>query len=879
MRFLRRPKRRSPEPEATPGVKRMPRREFLRLLWEGGQTLAFAPLLDFSSDLDGKQLGFTDSLEGDPVIIAERLTSPETLHPSTDNLPFFTEPSPSHLQNIQPLGTLPTKHLAAVEPTEWAQQLSESSLGSLGNNINFTLNTGEPTPANLVRSLNCSVSHPAVGTENLTQHFGRHNPALYGDWFGGTHTGTDYLGEFPYTAPFEAEVVAIGSGFDQDEHKGLGPNAIFLRSLHPVGHDGEGHNLYLYAVYGHGQSVVPNLVVGDVVRPGEILGLTGALGNTTETHLHFETALGPHNALNQTEQFITWKDPSRIIYFDSSSVWNHQLRRQLNNTATEDNLVKQMVTHFPEPDEHFDRTGYHADPKEYGSGQLNIENLPAQLNDVTYVITVNINDGSLGLWQMGEASQPRKVFDTKVLVGQKLKRDYVLSGSYAITDHAQDGSYVDGQRGVHYNHRGIPRDTLTPPMIARVNGFAQIQNFAHVDDLTSIADISALREDGSFDPDRSQYTINQIPPVQQYANREQALLARLSDVGCNFSTGCVNVATRDWQRLLENWLSPAINEGKKVYVIFSYPGIDHQQLLLPTDYEVNRDDPFLAGGLDNWYNRTNKVSFREWAAARPEEASQLINNFNDLAKTVIQTYLDQCYAGVDQPAFAQAINFWQECFPEGKDQRLTTEPALTVKQQTAFNIINGWKDKTLPALATVNTTGWDPASDVVFFSASSDTAFNSWMNSELGPLGNLDMSLESLSYFETFLGKAGYSIDRPVEIPRSTFLAAEVLWRLASNNRSIDLTTALTTKRAWADQLAAALYSNSQPQLLRNWNRFFQETYYLNLVTVPLTNQLSQPTPYDGVIDIMHRLLNNQTVNQAEINQVQEAFQDWQINK
>ncbi|MEU1530679.1 M23 family metallopeptidase [Streptomyces fagopyri] len=89
-------------------------------------------------------------------------------------------------------------------------------------------------------------------------------------WSSGSHTGVDFhaASGTPVHAVGSGTVVAAGWG-------GAYGNQVVLRM-----HDGT------YTMYGHLSSI--GVAVGQTVTPGGVLGLSGATGNTTGPHLHFE---------------------------------------------------------------------------------------------------------------------------------------------------------------------------------------------------------------------------------------------------------------------------------------------------------------------------------------------------------------------------------------------------------------------------------------------------------------------------------------------------------------------------------------------------------------------------------------------------------------
>ncbi|MGW3629266.1 M23 family metallopeptidase [Streptomyces sp. NPDC005122] len=89
-------------------------------------------------------------------------------------------------------------------------------------------------------------------------------------WSSGSHTGVDFhaASGTPVHSVGAGTVVTAGWG-------GAYGNQVVLRM-----HDGT------YTMYGHLSSI--GVSVGQTVTPGGLLGLSGATGNTTGPHLHFE---------------------------------------------------------------------------------------------------------------------------------------------------------------------------------------------------------------------------------------------------------------------------------------------------------------------------------------------------------------------------------------------------------------------------------------------------------------------------------------------------------------------------------------------------------------------------------------------------------------
>ncbi len=110
-------------------------------------------------------------------------------------------------------------------------------------------------------------------------------------WRGVVHTGIDI------PIPIGTEVYAAGSGrvswsgyglmsgsYNPDDPYGL---AIVIRQ--DFGYQGQ----TLYSVYGH--LAYSYVTVGQPIQVGEVIGLSGATGNVTGPHLHFEVRVGDNS--------------------------------------------------------------------------------------------------------------------------------------------------------------------------------------------------------------------------------------------------------------------------------------------------------------------------------------------------------------------------------------------------------------------------------------------------------------------------------------------------------------------------------------------------------------------------------------------------------
>ena len=94
-------------------------------------------------------------------------------------------------------------------------------------------------------------------------------------WSSGSHTGVDFLVDSGTSVHAVAAGTVVSAGWD-----GSYGNDVIIRHA-----DGK------YTLYGHLSQ--PLVSAGRRVTEGERIGLSGATGNATGPHLHFEVRTGP----------------------------------------------------------------------------------------------------------------------------------------------------------------------------------------------------------------------------------------------------------------------------------------------------------------------------------------------------------------------------------------------------------------------------------------------------------------------------------------------------------------------------------------------------------------------------------------------------------
>lgn len=273
------------------------------------------------------------------------------------------------------------------------------------------------------------------------------------------------------------------------------------------------------------------------------------------------------------------------------------------------NVSAQGLTDYPYP---FTTPG---GPVEFNSSIL-------RQSGVNIAITVNVYDGTTVVWDIGNNTMlpvfpEQEIDEVYAIMGRRLPVNPDLTMLYAESDFAADGSWYDGEFGVLYDAQGNPRTSFTPLMVAAVSGFADVQNFGLIGGHTDIGLIRRLYiDEGGQQVEQvgfnSHYTIHRVPqdtPDQSVLLREPDLIRAnsidnpnrgpLSFPTLNRSSGCVNYDATTWIAL-KTAVSPYIESGQIVIVIFSVPGLDQDLLLGDERSSYMGADPFSNVNVRTW---------------------------------------------------------------------------------------------------------------------------------------------------------------------------------------------------------------------------------------------------------------------------------------
>ncbi len=224
------------------------------------------------------------------------------------------------------------------------------------------------------------------------------------------------------------------------------------------------------------------------------------------------------------------------------------------------------------------------------------------------VVTVNVNDGTTAIFDTSRLAEwPVEEEQAYAVVGRLLKADPPLTMKFRETPFARKGFY-DGENGLYWED-GLLRRSYTPYLIAQLSGFERVDGFGGLNGSTNIAILIAYVTYSGvvvLEEDHSDYTIHAVPdvseqdillrePLLEEANRGGVPVPE-SDV--HLSSGCVNYDHATWGRL-KAYLQDSLDQGLRVVVIFSAPGVPQDRILERTDFGAGMD-PFATINAVNW---------------------------------------------------------------------------------------------------------------------------------------------------------------------------------------------------------------------------------------------------------------------------------------
>lgn len=234
----------------------------------------------------------------------------------------------------------PTAVLAAeILPSDSLQQLSAPLPSPVSDPLRFVFPTPGPVPVSAWRP----PLYPTPWAPTEYDHFFFSRPIAadeinwpladyrYGGVFlpGVVHTGIDIPARLwtPILAAGPGRVTWAGYGLYRGVEDPTDPYGMAVAIKHDFGYQGE----TLYTIYGHLNRV--DVVVGQQVAAGEMLGLSGETGKVTGPHLHFEVRIGKNN-------YFVSRNPE--LWMAPPQGWGILAARLMNSTG--ELLAGQTVT-------------------------------------------------------------------------------------------------------------------------------------------------------------------------------------------------------------------------------------------------------------------------------------------------------------------------------------------------------------------------------------------------------------------------------------------------------------------------------------------------------------------------------------------------------
>lgn len=200
---------------------------------------------------------------------------------------------------------IPPEATAVLQPNSASIELFEPASQPLPSPVSDPLRFEFPTPGPAPVSAWRPPLYPTPWAPTPYDHFFFSRPIAadeinwpladyrYGGVFlpGVVHTGIDIPAKIgtPILAAGPGRVTWAGYGLYRGENDPTDPYGLAVSIKHDFGYQGE----TLYTVYGHLNRV--DVLVGQYVKAGEVIGISGETGKVTGPHLHFEVRIGKNN--------------------------------------------------------------------------------------------------------------------------------------------------------------------------------------------------------------------------------------------------------------------------------------------------------------------------------------------------------------------------------------------------------------------------------------------------------------------------------------------------------------------------------------------------------------------------------------------------------
>ncbi len=295
---------------------------------------------------------------------------------------------------------------------------------------------------------------------------------------------------------------------------------------------------------------------------------------------------------------------------------------------TGENTQKNLIIAWFDPLEIINKGGLW-----YKTGKV----IPGQIFDkFDLVMTVNVFDGTTAVfsqeWKNNKlvwvAERTQGYDEYYAVIGRLLPANSTI-GSYFYKERTKE--VYDSDYGIYINGEGVFQHNWTPQLVGEIKSFQYISGFGGLNGGTDTAIITPLFTDKRIaDIANSPFTVHRIPDVenQDMLLREDLLIKAnviehkpIPQPNLNLSSGCINYDKTTWKSL-KNFIQEKIDEGKKIGIVYSYPGFDQNLILKDSLYK----SAFIGSVFFKWC---------------PEEDEENINcDYLDRRK-YRETYLDK----------------------------------------------------------------------------------------------------------------------------------------------------------------------------------------------------------------------------------------------
>jgi murein DD-endopeptidase MepM/ murein hydrolase activator NlpD len=240
------------------------------------------------------------------AVLALLITACQTPQVTPTSLPFFpTFTNTPHVTDNAIVHATPTTAITSVTQIPTSPTLAPSSTATISSNPLQVIYATEgfipvaswrpplyPTPWAPTLYDHFYFASPIAANEvNIPVFDYRYGGVFFEDI---VHTGIDIPAPkgTPILAAGAGTVIWAGYGVYKGGYDPTDPYGLAVTIQHDFGYQ----NQALFTLYGHMSEI--NVIEGQHVMTGELLGLVGETGSVTGPHLHFEVRLGENNFFN-----------------------------------------------------------------------------------------------------------------------------------------------------------------------------------------------------------------------------------------------------------------------------------------------------------------------------------------------------------------------------------------------------------------------------------------------------------------------------------------------------------------------------------------------------------------------------------------------------